>query len=140
TNTIQMPDGANPSSVTMPFSTSARITELDVAGLSLSAGGIVTIAQAPNVAPARFVMQPSGRVDVSIPSVSVSLSLPIDGTLTPIIGISGDAQFSFGGGLGFQLQSLMVNGFSIIGPDGTLQTISTTRPIPPPTPPTVELS
>ena len=33
----------------------------------------------------------------------------------------------------------MVNGFSIIGPDGNLQTVSTTPPIPPPAPPTIEL-
>ena len=139
TSTITLPDGADPATVQMPFTTSAPITELDVAGLQLTAGGIITIGQAPNVAPARFVEQPSGRVDVSIPSVSVSVSVPIDGVLTPVVAVSGDAKFSFGGGTGFQLQSLMVNGFSIIGPDGNLQTVSTTPPIPPPAPPTIEL-
>ena len=132
TSTILMPDN---SSVVMPFTTSTRITEVDVSQLLLSAGGIVNISQGSTAPPAKFVMQPSGRVDVSIPSVTVSISIPIDGQLTEAFGISGDAQFSFGGGLGFQLQNLFVNGFEILGDSVTL-----TPTPPPPAPPTIELA
>ena len=113
----------------MPFTTSARVTEVDATGIDISAAGIVTIH-----GDVTFKLQPSGRVDVTIPNASLTISVPINGTVTPVFGISGVAAFSFGGGLGFQLQRLSVNGFSIFDYNFDVA-------LPPPvTPPTVELA
>ena len=130
TDHILMPDGATPNFVNMPFTSSARVTEVDATGIDISAAGIVTIH-----GDVTFKLQPSGRVDVAIPNASVSISVPIDGSLTSVFGINGAAAFSFGGGLGFQLQKLTVNGFSIFG-----HSVGVTLPPAAPTPPTVELS
>ena len=97
--------------------------------LTISAAGIFTISGT-----IKFKLQASGRVDVSIPNASVGISVPIDGTLTSAFSISGSAHFAFGGGLPFQLQSLMVNGFSIFGLSLSVPTDADAA-----LPPTVEL-
>ena len=64
-----------------------------------------------------FTLQPSGRVDVDIPDAHVDINVPINGSHDEVFGLDGDAKFSFGGGLGFQLQQLTLNGVTILGHD-----------------------
>ncbi|HKI92981.1 MAG TPA: hypothetical protein VJ986_11835, partial [Gaiellaceae bacterium] len=112
-DTIQLPSGASPASVTMPFTTGAYVTEVDGTNITISAAGVVTLS-----GDVKFLMQPSGRVDVAIPNATVGVTIP--GVSGPAVSISGDARFSFGGGLGFQLDRLTVDGFSILGHGITL--------------------
>ena len=55
--------------------------------------------------------------------------------MTQVFGLSGDAKFSFGGGLGFQLQRLTLNGVTVLG-----HTLSLGLSTAPPSPPTAELA
>ena len=70
-----------------------------------------------------FTTTPSGRVDVSIPVAEVGITIPDESEpdgLLDAFAIRGAAQFSFGGGMGFQLQDLRVTGFSIFGAGATI--------------------
>ncbi|KPK77291.1 MAG: hypothetical protein AMJ79_03720, partial [Phycisphaerae bacterium SM23_30] len=58
-----------------------------------------------------FTRLPDGSLQVDIPVVS--LVITVEGEET--VGISGAASFSLGGGQGFKLQNLRVNGFSLFG-------------------------
>ena len=129
TDVITMPSGATPTSVTMPFTTGAY-TETVSGSVNISAAGILTIGGTFT-----FTLQPSGRVDVDIPDAQVNISVPISGSLTQVFGLDGDAKFSFGGGLGFQLQKLTLNGVTILGHTLSLG-VSTGAP----SPPTAELA
>ncbi|MEP7335472.1 MAG: hypothetical protein ABI717_06790, partial [Actinomycetota bacterium] len=60
-----------------------------------------------------FTITPGGRVDVNIPVAEVGIKIPFNGVLTEAFSIRGAAHFSFGGGMGFQLQDIRVSGFSI---------------------------
>ena len=113
TDTIQLPSGATPSSVTMPFTTGTYLTEVDGTGITISAAGILTLS-----GDVKFLLQPDGRVDVSIPAATVGVTIP--GVSGPAVSVTGNALFSFGGGLGFDLQRLTVSGFSILGHGITL--------------------
>src|SRR6185437_8425640 len=105
------------------FTSGAYIEEVDVTGFDLSAGGIINLK-----GDASFVLHPNGRVDVDIPKAQLGISVPINGTLTPVFALDGDGQFSFGGGTGFQLDSLQLNGVSIFNGQGGLATLSIALP------------
>ena len=104
--------------MTMPFSTGAFQEQVQANGLEISAAGIVTIG-----GDVTFTLNPSGKVDVDIPTATLAINVPISGQLTPVFGLDGAARFSFGGGLGFQLESLQLNGVSIFNGSGGLTTI-----------------
>ncbi len=121
---IPTPPGADPMPH-MPFTTGAY-TETVTGSVTLSAAGVFTVGGT-----FAFTLQPSGRVDVSIPDAHVDISVPINGVMTDVFGLVGAAKFSFGGGLGFQLQNLTLNGVTILGHE--LQLGLSTGPTPPPT-------
>ncbi|HVP75835.1 MAG TPA: hypothetical protein VMS63_07420, partial [Gaiellaceae bacterium] len=120
---IPTPLGADPMPL-MPFTTGAY-TETVTGDLTLSAAGVFTVGGT-----FAFTLQPSGRVDVDIPSAHVDINVPINGVMTEVFGLRGDAKFSFGGGLGFQLQRLTLDGVTILGHDLDLG-ISTGPALPP---------
>ena len=121
---IPTPPGADPMPQ-MPFTTGAY-TQTVTGSVTLSAAGVFTVGGT-----FAFTLQPSGRVDVSIPDAHVDISVPINGVMTDVFGLVGAAKFSFGGGLGFQLQNLTLNGVTILGHE--LQLGLSTGPTPPPT-------
>ena len=124
TDQIPTPPGADPMPQ-MPFTTGAY-TQTVTGSVTLSAAGVFTVGGT-----FAFTLQPSGRVDVSIPDAHVDISVPINGVMTDVFGLVGAAKFSFGGGLGFQLQNLTLNGVTILGHE--LQLGLSTGPTPPPT-------
>ena len=67
-----------------------------------------------------FTVSPAGRIDVDIPNATIGISIPIDGVVQQVFSISGATRFSFGGGLGFSLQDIRVNGFDIFGVHATI--------------------
>mgnify|MGYP006309772465 CR=1 FL=1 len=68
-----------------------------------------------------FTRAPSGRVDVDMPAAAVTISIPNGSNgLQEVFGITGAAQFHFGGVDGFQLDSLRVSGYSIFGQGATI--------------------
>ena len=92
--------------------------------LTISASQVFTIQGA-----AQFTVTPTNQVNVSVPTATVSISIPdANGNFptTPTFSITGSAQFTIGGSSGFQLQSLRVNGFSIFGVSATIQNPATT--------------
>ena len=124
---IPTPPGADPMPL-MPFTTGAY-TETVTGDLTLSAAGVFTVGGT-----FAFTLNPSGRVDVDIPEAHVDINVPINGVMTEVFGLRGDAKFSFGGGLGFQLQRLTLDGVTILG-----HTLSLGLSTGPALPPTAEL-
>src|SRR5581483_7665976 len=63
------------------------------------------------------------------------IDVPIDSKMVPVFALDGDARFSFGGGVGFQLESLQLNGVSVFNgntdPANSLNTLSITPPTTP---------
>ena len=116
------------------FGSAAWIEEVDITGLDLSAAGIVDLS-----GDATFTRHPSGQVDVNIPTAQLAISVPISGTLTPVFALNGQGRFSFGGGVGFQLDSLQLNGVSIFNGQGGLNTLAITS-TPPAIAPTADLA
>src|SRR5215216_6288529 len=56
---------------------------------------------------------------------ALPISYPTDNGLTEIFALRGSARFALGGGQGFQLQNLRVNGFDVLGvPVATLQQLT----------------
>ncbi|HWW88013.1 MAG TPA: hypothetical protein VNZ26_30655, partial [Vicinamibacterales bacterium] len=110
--------GSN-TSVHIHFTSGAFEEQVTGTGLSISAAGIFTLT-----GDVKFSEQPSGRVDVKISPTSdgnggvlpvLTLSIPINGTLTQLVSLGGSTSFSFGDGLGFQLQSFVISTVSIFG-------------------------
>ena len=137
--TVPLPPGSTPSSVPVVFQ-SAAYEEMFAAGydanglvdpnqlLTISASQVFTIQGA-----VQFTMSPTGQLNVNVPTASVNISIPdSNGNFpsTPTFSVTGSAQFTIGGGSGFQLQSLRVNGFSIFGESATIQTPSTSLQAP----------
>ena len=110
--------GPNPLSVDMPFTTGGFVEQVQANGMTISAAGIVTIS-----GDVTFTMHASGKIDVAIPTASLAINVPINGVLTPVFGLTGGASFSFGGGSGFQLESLRLSGVQIFDGNGGLITI-----------------
>ncbi len=142
--TVPLPAGSSPASVPVTFQSPAFIKEF-AAGyaangsvdptqlLTISASQVFTIQGA-----IQFTLSPTGAVNVNVPTASVNINIPDSSgnfSSTPTFSIKGSAQFSIGGGQGFQLQGLQVNGFSIFGVGATIQTPSTSL-----RPPTATLS
>ena len=71
---------------------------------------------------ARFTRSPNGRVDVDVPQATVAIKIPSATGPQEAFSLTGSARFAIGGGQGFQLQDLRVNGFSIFGHGATIQT------------------
>ncbi|MHB1244484.1 MAG: hypothetical protein ACYC1P_13960, partial [Gaiellaceae bacterium] len=76
----------------------------------IGSAGIFTISGS-----VRFTKMPNQSIDVEIQRAAVAISVPIDGTLTELLELRGNARFTFGGATGFQLQNFFVNGFSVFG-------------------------
>ena len=108
--------------VGLGFNSAAFIEEVDVTGLDLSAAGIIDLK---GTGTTTFSLRPSGQVNVDIPGASIGISVPNGSGMTQVFALNGEAQFSFGGGVGFQLQNLQLNGVSIYDPlTGGLSTLA----------------
>ncbi len=132
--TVPLPSGSTPASVPVDFQSGAFLEEFaagyDSNGqvdptqlLTISASQVFTIQGA-----VQFTETSTGQVNVNVPTASVNITIPdANGNFpsTPTFSINGSAQFTIGGGQGFQLQSLQVNGFSIFGVNATIATPST---------------
>ena len=79
-------------------------------GLTIDLGGVFSLSG--NVT---FSKAADGTVDVNIPSASVSIKAPLNGTVQDIFTLKGAASFSFGGTQGFQMRNFRVNGIDLFG-------------------------
>ena len=139
--TVPLPPGSSPSSVPVVFQSAAFLEEFsagyDSDGqvdpnqlLTISASQVASRSRA---SPVQFTRTPTGQVSVNVPTASVNITIPDSSgnfPSTPTFSIHGSAQFTIGGGSGFQLQSLRVDGFSIFGVGATIQTPSTSLQAP----------
>ena len=88
----------------------------DDSAVVISAAGIFTLSGA-----VKFTRSPTGRIDVDLPEATVDIAIPDgNGGLQPVVGVTGSAKFFFGGVEGFQLESLLVRGYSIFGNEATI--------------------
>jgi len=124
--TVTIPESG---SVQVQFTTTARIEQFG-GDATIDIGGVV-VMQATGVV---FTREPTRRVLVNAPNVSLSIMVPDGEGTREAFSISGAARFAFGGGMGFRLEDLRVNGFAIFGVGATL-----TAPAPLVTPPVADL-
>jgi hypothetical protein len=111
-------DPADPESETVDvvFATSQRV-EIFEGSVTLGVGRIGSDHIFKIDGTIRFTRNPIGQIMVDVPDA---------GGLMSAFSISGSAKFSFGGGAGFRLQDLRVNGFSIFGVGATISQPTTT--------------
>ncbi len=101
--------------------------------LTIQASKVFTLAGAVQI-----TENPTGTLSVDVPTATVSITIPDSSgnfPATPTLSVSGTARFTIGGGQGFQLQDLRVNGFSIFGVGATIAS-----PAPAKLPPTADLA
>ena len=110
-------------SVSITFATGTHVERVTGTNLTIDAAGIFKIKG--NVV---FNLKPGGRVDVDVTSAEISLSVPINGTLTKVFSLGGNASFSFGGDSGFQLRSISLSNITIFGQTLTLSSSGASAP------------
>jgi hypothetical protein len=130
--TINIPDSGT---VDVVFTTPQRV-EVFEGSVTLGVGKVGTDYIFKIFGVISFSRNPVGQVQVDVPEASVSINIPDgEGGLKNAFSINGAAKFAFGGGQGFRLQDLRVNGFSIFGFSATI-----TQPAPTLRAPTADLN